>query len=214
MRTISGISELLKPLEEVIALKFIPALVGRAVSAEERTLLALPVRLGGLGIVDPQTVSGSEFVVLEKITSSLVAKILQHELFFDGGVLDAQRLAKSEIVLSKRRAQEEKAESVCAGLPTELKQIISLSGDKGASSWLSVLPVEEHGFALHKSAFCDAICLHYGWLPSGLPAHCVCGQGFSVNHAMNCPTGEYPTLRHNELRDFTGVDPGLWEGGV
>ena len=187
--TIPGISELLKPLEEVIALKSIPALVGRAVSAEERALLALPFRLGGLGIVDPQTVSGSEFVASEKITSSLVAKISQHELFFDGGVLDAQRLAKSEIVLSKRRAQEEKAESICAGLPTELKRIISLSGDKGASSWLSVLPVEEHGFALHKSAFRDAICLRYGWLPSGLPAHCVCGQGFSVNYAMNCPTG-------------------------
>ena len=65
------------------------------------------------------------------------------------------------------------------------------------------MSVEEHGFALHKSAFRDAICLRYGWLPSGLPAHCVCGQGFSVNHAMNCPTGGYPTLRHNELRDFT-----------
>ena len=32
----------------------------------------------------------------------------------------------------------------------------------------------------------------------GLPAHCVCGQDFSVNHAMNCPTGGYPTLQHNE----------------
>ena len=200
LRTIPGISELLKSLEEVIALKFIPALVGRAVSAEERTLLALPIRLGGLGIVDPQTVSGSEFVASERVTSSL---ILQHKLSFDSGVLDAQRLAKSEIVLSKRQAQEEKAESVCAGLPTEMKRIISLSGDKGASSWLSILPVEENGFALHKSAFRDAICLRYGWLPSGLPAHCVCGQGFSVNHAMNCPTGGYPTIRHNELHNFT-----------
>ena len=88
----------------MISLKFIPALVGRAVSAEERALLALPIRLGGLGIVDPQTVSGSEFVASEKITSSLVARILQHELFFDSGVLDAQHLAKSEIVLSKHRA--------------------------------------------------------------------------------------------------------------
>ena len=58
---------------------------------------------------------------------------------------------------------------------------------KGASSWLSVLPVEEHGFALHKSAFRYAICLRYVWFLSGLPAHCVCGQGFSVNHVMNCP---------------------------
>ena len=46
----------------------------------------------------------------------------------------------------------------------------------------------------------------YGWrLPSGLPVHCVCGRDFSVDHALNCPTGWYPAfnLRHNELRDFT-----------
>ena len=44
LHTIPGISELLKPLEEVIAFKFIPVLVGRAVSAEERALLAVPIR--------------------------------------------------------------------------------------------------------------------------------------------------------------------------
>ena len=32
---------------------------------------------------------------------------------------------------------------------------------------------------------------------------CELGQGFSVDHALNCPTGGYPTLRYNELRDFT-----------
>ena len=74
--TIPRVSKLLKPLEEAIALKIIPALVGRAVSAEERALLALPIRLGGLGIVDPQMVSGSEFAALEKVTSPLVARIL------------------------------------------------------------------------------------------------------------------------------------------
>ena len=177
--------------------------MGRVVSAEERALLALPIRLGGLGIVDLQSVSESEFAASEKITSPLVALILQHKLSFDAGVLDAQRLAKSDVVASKRQAQEGKAVSVCDALPADLKCIVSLSGDKGASSWLSALPVEEHGFALHKGAFRDAICLRYGWLPIGLPMHCVCGQGFSINHAMNCPIGGYPALRHNDLRDFT-----------
>jgi len=66
-----------------------------------------------------------------------------------------------------------------------------------------VFPIEEHGLALHKGAFRDALCLHYGWLPSDLHARCVCGQGFTVGHAMNCATGGFPTLCHNELRDFT-----------
>ena len=29
------------------------------------------------------------------------------------------------------------------------------------------------------------------------------GQGVTVNHALICPTGGFPSLRHNELSDFT-----------
>ena len=54
-------------------------------------------------------------------------------------------------------------------MPANLHHIVSVSSKKGAPSWLFVLPIEEHGFALHKGA----LCLQYGWLPSGLPAKCV-----------------------------------------
>ena len=90
-------------------------------------------------------------------------------------------------------------------LTDDLHHIVQLSSEKGASLWLSVLPIEEHGFALHKGAFRDALCLRYGWLPSSLPAKYVCGHGFTVDHAMNCSSGGFPTLRHNELRDFTAA---------
>ena len=69
-----------------------------------------------------------------------------------------------------------------------------------------MLPIEEHGFALHKGAFRDALCLRYEWLPSGLPTRCVCGQGFTVDHTMNCATSGFPTLRHNKLRNFTAAE--------
>ena len=98
-------------------------------------------------------------------------------------VVDTQHLAKAEVIASKRQAAEERAASVCDSLPSDLKRMISLLSEKGALSWLSALPVEEHGFALHKGAFRDALFLRYGWLPSGLPVHCVCGQGFSIDHA-------------------------------
>ena len=54
-------------------------------------------------------------------------------------------------------------------LPDDLHHIVQLSSEKGASSWLSVLPIQEHGFVLYKGAFRDALCLRYGWLSSGLP---------------------------------------------
>ena len=75
--------------------------------------------------------------------------------------------------------------------------------EKGASSWLTVLPLEEHHFSLHKQAFRDALALRYGWQPSQLPAYCSCDQPFSVQHALSCPKGGYPSIRHNELWDFT-----------
>ena len=112
-------------------------------------------------------------------------------------------MAKSEVVRATHQAQADFAASLHQSLSANLQRIMALSSEKGASSWLSALPVNEHGFALHKGTFRDALCLRYGWLPSGLPTQCVCGKGFSVDHAMNCPTGGYPTLRHNELRDFT-----------
>ena len=80
---------------------------------------------------------------------------------------------------------------------------LEVASEPGASSWLTALPIKEHGFVLHKGAFCDALCLHYGWTPLHLPSHCVCGSNMSIEHALNCKCGGFPSLRHNELRDIT-----------
>ena len=89
-----------------------------------------------------------------------------------------------------------------------------------ASSWLSTLPIEDHGFALHKGAFRDALCFRYGWRPPLLPSQCVCGAKFTIEHSLNCPRGGFPSIRHNEIRDITadllsevchnvGIEPSL-----
>ena len=88
-------------------------------------------------------------------------------------------------------------------MPSSLLKSMSLASEKGASTWLSTLPIEEHGFALHKGGFQDALCLRYGWQPTLLPFQCVCGKKFSVEHALNCPRGGFPSVRHNEVRDIT-----------
>ncbi len=31
----------------------------------------------------------------------------------------------------------------------------------------------------------------------------VCGQSFTIEHALSCHRGGYPTIRHNENRDLT-----------
>ena len=98
----------------------------------------------------------------------------------------------------------QQAGSVRESLPQSLQFAMKLArSEKGASSWLSVLPLEEHKFVLHKTAFRDEIALRYGWTPSNIPSHCVCGQAFSLQHALSCPREGYPSIRHNELRDIT-----------
>ncbi len=88
-------------------------------------------------------------------------------------------------------------------LPSSLQRAVESSKECGASSWLTALPISEHGFDLHKGAFRDALCLRYGWQPPLLPAHCVCGKQFSVDHALSCPCGGFTSIRHNEIRNIT-----------
>jgi hypothetical protein len=38
---------------------------------------------------------------------------------------------------------------------------MEVASEPGASSWLSALPIQEYGFALHKGDFRDALCLCY-----------------------------------------------------
>lgn len=40
---------------------------------------------------------------------------------------------------------------------------MDLGREKGESHWLTVLPLSEHMFKLHKGAFRDAVSLHYRW---------------------------------------------------
>ena len=68
-RTIPNIGHLLQPLEELLRTKYIPTLTGRAAPSDlERELLALPARLGGLGLLNPSHLSTTEYSASMKVT--------------------------------------------------------------------------------------------------------------------------------------------------
>ena len=80
LRTIPDIDDLLQLLENAIHQHLIQALTGRPpCSSIERDLLALPVRLGGLGLCDPSVISSQSFQSSECITAPLVALIISQE---------------------------------------------------------------------------------------------------------------------------------------
>ena len=80
--------------------------------------------------------------------------------------------------------------------------LLETSRDAGVGSWLTAEPLASCGFVLNKSAFRDAVAIRYGWPLDELPSSCVCGAAMTLDHAAVCPTGGYPSLRHNEIRDL------------
>ena len=72
------------------------------------------------------------------------------------------------------------------------------SSARGASSWLTAIPIAEYGFTLHKQAFRDALCIRYGWQPARLPSHCPCSCLFCepcLELPQRCPP-VYPAWPH------------------
>ena len=76
-----------------------------------------------------------------------------------------------------------------------LQRAVDLAKEKESSTWLTALPLVKHGFALHKGAFHDALALRYGWTPSEIPSMCICRSTFSVEHALSCDKGGFPSIR-------------------
>ena len=203
-QTTPGIEQDLQPLEDSIRMKLLPKLTGREPPCEvERCLFALPARAGGFNLPDPTSFSTTQYRDSKKITAPLTELILVQSCDYSYDALCEQLEAKHQVKLTRRKMCDKAATQLRDMLSPMLQRAMSLSMEKGASSWLTVLPLEEHHFALRKQAFRDALALRYGWLPTHIPAHCSCGQPFSVQHVLSCPKGEYPSICHNELRDFT-----------
>ena len=203
LRTNPHIGDLLSPLELEIRQHFLPTLIPHPPSDLERELFGLPVSLGGLGICDPCRISTDDYNFSLELSRPLVDLILHQHGSLPHDVIDSQCIIFKQLSQAKYQSQFDAIQSVLARSSSTLRQTIEHCQDKGVSSWLSAIPIEQYGFALHKNEFTDALCLRYGWTPPHLPSHCVCGKAFSVTHALSCPHGAFPIIRHNDVRDLT-----------
>ena len=192
-----------RPLEDAISTVLLPALTGQSTpSANIRNLLALPAQRGGLGISNPVNLLARHQEASQAICRPLIELIRKQ----GGDVVTAkqqQHLIKRQIAQERRLKLKAEAEVCISQLPEEVRRGALAAQEPGSSAWLSTVPVTRHGFALHKGAFRDALCLRYGWRPPLLPQTCRCGEAFSIGHALICRYGGFQTLRHNQLRDLT-----------
>ena len=134
-RTIPNIGHLLQPLEELLRTKFIPSLTGRAVPSDlERVLLALPARLGGLGLLNPSHLSTTEYSASMKITQPLVDQIIKQDEKYGYKILQDQHSAKAEVHKSKQEQHSNAASTLKDILPPSLAHAMDFSQEKGAST--------------------------------------------------------------------------------
>ena len=158
-----------------------------------------------MGLINRTAMADEQFESSHTITSSLMSLILEKKYGLEDDLYSEMKSKKAEITQTRRAKQESAASDLLDHLTRKLKKNVQFEQEKGASIWLTSLPTESHGFALNRSEFQDAIALRYGWTLVRLPLLCACDTPFSVEHALSCPKGAFPTHRHNELRDIAAT---------
>ena len=147
----ADIENLLQPLERAISDVLIPSLIGRNCSKAERDLVALPVRMGGLGLINPSDSTNAEYSASIRVSDPLVSKIetQSHETPEEAEV---QRLVYATRKEKDDDGLKEELEEVKAMLPDKTQRAVDLACEKGASSWLTVIPLKDMDFDLNKRA--------------------------------------------------------------
>eukprot|EP00116_Pleurobrachia_bachei_P010490 sb/3470752/ len=88
---------------------------------------------------------------------------------------------------------------------TEIRNLDLLT-EKGASSWLTCLPLQSLNFTLNRQEWHDAMSARYN-LPlvgRALPQHCACGEENTIDHLISCKLGGFVCFRHNN-KSLTNV---------
>ena len=138
-------------------------------------LFELPVRWGGLGILNPTKATQSSYELSFSATSMVREAILGDEPL---GVPGHRAYYAGQ--QRKRRAEGE------AELKARYEEVQGQVDSKGMS-WMSVVPRAKESFDLSAQQWRDRVHLQYGWDLQGLPEKCDgCGKRFSTDHALIC----------------------------
>ncbi|KAL7479003.1 hypothetical protein ACHAW6_010698 [Cyclotella cf. meneghiniana] len=82
----------------------------------------------------------------------------------------------------------------------KFKKQMERQGATGA--WLTTTPDGFGGTELSKTKWHHNMSIPYGWYPQALPHHCNgYGEGFTVQHGINCKKGGLVTIHHGNMQD-------------
>ena len=126
-------------------------------------MLALPIRLGGIRVPSPFELSAKLNYLSSSTCSPLIDLILNEPDTSNDIVhcMSKQKEIKGLVKKGSTDSMKAHAIDVRNNLDSTLQLSLDLAAKKGASIWLSALPIQAHGFSLSKSEFRDALRLRY-----------------------------------------------------
>ena len=140
----------MKKLEYEIKETLIPAIVGKNyISDDTRRIFSLPARLGGLGFLDPCSVSDLEYKSSLAATAQLTKAIFNQESFLNIDQETQEKIMK-EVKHKKTEWYKEQQNIIKKESSASASKILELASEKGASCWLTSLPLQKLGFLLNK----------------------------------------------------------------
>ena len=147
LRTIPNIRSLPLPLEKTIRNKSIPAVTGGHIyNGNERALISLPTRYGGLAV----------------------------PIYYE--TVEIEFMNSNKIEIETKRSKEGNCKNVIERITTEMnnkeKRLVDISTQTGVSKWFTVLPITQFGFELSNQQFWDSIKLQYCLEITNLPTTC------------------------------------------
>ena len=142
------------PLEAIVRQIFLPSVTGQSsISDSECELLALPVRLGGLGIINPTKRCSLQYNASLNITQSLCDLILNQSTTYLLSCTLAQQDAKKTSSAARCLAEKDSHAHLLSTFPPRLRRILEASSEKGSSSWLTALLLTSHGLLFTREIF-------------------------------------------------------------
>ena len=109
-------------------------------------------------MLNPVNCSQLEYETLVEVTSQLTNLICRHDM--DLSKLDREKTnsTKRDKKLEKEKSYKEEADKIASQLDEKAKRLFLAAQEKGASSWLSVLPLKTLGYSLTSQEFENTLC--------------------------------------------------------
>ena len=186
MYTIKSFEDYVDPIQEVIDYLLLPTLSGQTepLPSDLRQLVTLTPAQGGLGAPDLRFEATQQFSASTSIAASHLDSITTHSMFMVAGENSTKEFKRQHQAL-KTASAKSRMESIDSTLPLDLLRSVNQSRYKGASSWLTAVPLVDQRLEQNKQEFRDSLRLWYNMpcltyqvsvfvvrsIPSAMPCH-------------------------------------------